>query len=92
MIDAKAELISEPSAELLSAIHNACALIAPSWPLDRFIAVNALWECRHHPIELVSARFSALAGVKMTLSADELLNRYDKEEISDASLVAAAKA
>ena len=92
MIEAKAESVNEASSEQLSAIHNACALIAPSWPLDRFIAVNALWECRHHPIELVSARLAALADVKTTLSADELLTRYDKGEISDSSLTTAAKA
>ena len=91
MIEAKSESINESSAELLSAIHTACALIAPSWPLDRFIAVNALWECRHYPIELVSARLAALAGVKTTLSADELLTNYDKGNISDSSLDTAAK-
>lgn len=92
MIEAKSESINESRAELLSAIDNACALIAPSWPLDRFIAVNALWECRHYPIELVSARLAALADVKTTLSADELLTHYDKGNISDSSLITAAKA
>ena len=28
------------AAELPSAIDHACARIAPTWPLDRFIAVN----------------------------------------------------
>jgi uncharacterized protein YbcC (UPF0753/DUF2309 family) len=92
MIEARSESISESSAERFSAIHTACALIAPSWPLDRFIAVNALWEYRHYPIELVSARLAALADVKTTLSADELMTNYDKGNISDSSLVTAAKA
>ncbi|MDX1750576.1 MAG: DUF2309 domain-containing protein [Methylophaga sp.] len=92
MIETKTKFINEASVEQLSAIHNACNLIAPSWPLDRFIAVNALWECRHHPIELVSARLGALAGIKTTLSAEELLTSYSKGEISDKSLIAAAEA
>lgn len=92
MIDAKAEFNREASAEQLTAIRHACAQIAPNWPLDRFIAVNALWECRHHPIELVSARYAALAGVKTTLSADDLLANFDNGDITESSLIAAAKA
>jgi uncharacterized protein YbcC (UPF0753/DUF2309 family) len=92
MIEATAEVIKQAKAQQLSAIRNACALIAPSWPLDRFIAVNPLWECRHHPVELVSARFAALAGVKTTMSAQELLSSFDRGEISESSLFAAAKA
>lgn len=92
MIEASVQTINKLTAEQRAAIHTACTLIAPSWPLDRFIAVNALWECCHYPLELVSARLAALAGAKTTLSADELLSRYDKGEISDASLMAAAKA
>lgn len=91
-MEAKAEYNKEAKVEQLSAIKKACDLIAPSWPLDRFIAVNALWEYRHQPIELVSARLGALAGIKTTLSAEELLTSYNKGEISDASLIAAADA
>ena len=47
MIEARAESINESTAERFSAIHNACALIAPSWPLDRFIDVNALSSLSH---------------------------------------------
>ncbi|MEC9315457.1 MAG: putative inorganic carbon transporter subunit DabA, partial [Pseudomonadota bacterium] len=92
MIEANAETINKASTEQLSAIRNACALIAPNWPLDRFIAVNALWESRHHPIELVSARYAAVAGVKTTLSAAELLASLDKGTITESSLIAAAQA
>lgn len=92
MIEASSKLLEASHVERLSAIHNACALIAPSWPLDRFIAVNALWELRHQPIELVSARFSALAGVKTTWSAEKLLQRYENGEISNASIMSAAEA
>ena len=92
MIEATVQNINRLTAEQRAAIHTACTLVAPSWPLDRFIAVNALWECRHYPLELVSARLAALTGAKTTLSAAELLSCYDRGEISDASLIAAAKA
>lgn len=74
------------------AIKQACDLIAPNWPLDRFIAVNALWEWRHQPLEQVSARFAALNGVKTTLSAEALLACYENGEVTDSSLIAAAQA
>lgn len=92
MIEANTVSMNKATSEQLSAIRNACALIAPNWPLDRFIAVNALWESRHHPIELVSARYAALAGVKTTLSSAELLASLDKGTITESSLIAAAQA
>ena len=74
-----------------SAIKRACSLVAPNWPLDRLIAVNPLWECRDHNIELASSRFSALVGAKSTMSGDFFLNAYRKGNISEDSLIKAAK-
>ena len=48
-------------------------LIAPTFPLDQFIAVNPWWEMRHLPIEAVAARVAALGRVAM-LSPDALRN------------------
>ncbi len=31
---------------LHDAVRQSCAKIAPTWPLDRMIAVNPLWERR----------------------------------------------
>ena len=42
-----------------TAMDRACALIAPTWPLDRFIAVNPFWEMIDAPLPAVSARLTA---------------------------------
>ena len=39
-----------------SAIDEACGLIAPTWPLDQFIAVNPWWQMTKEPIEHVAAK------------------------------------
>ncbi|MGN6702575.1 MAG: YbcC family protein [Burkholderiaceae bacterium] len=73
---------------LLQAVHHACERIAPTWPLDRFIAVNPLWEYRDLPLRDAAARWAALAGidlsgaavagaVKLPLLVDELDARRD---------------
>lgn len=48
-------------------------LIAPTFPLDQFIAVNPWWEMRHLPIEEVAARVAALGKVAV-LSPNALQN------------------
>lgn len=42
-----------------------CARVAPTWPLDRFIAVNPLWEQIDRPIADVAVELSALGGVTL---------------------------
>lgn len=87
-VDAK---LTELSVEHAAAINKASSLIAPSWPLDRFIAVNALWEFRDQPIEAASARVGALQGVKTTMSAEYYLDLFKQGEITAAALQKSAK-
>lgn len=51
------------------AAQQACARIAPSWPLDALIAVNPWWEMRDEPFHRVSARLAALGDVHCLMSA-----------------------
>ncbi len=88
-VDAK---LTDLSVEHAAAINRASSLIAPSWPLDRFIAVNALWEFRDQPIEAASARVGALQGVKTTMSAEYYLDSLEQGEITEAALLTSAKA
>ena len=53
--------------ELMQAIDVACARIAPSWPLDRMIAVNPYWGFVQQPIEHASAAIGALMGSRMLM-------------------------
>ena len=52
----------EGNDDLEAAIEQACARIAPTWPLDRFIAVNPLWGWIEQPLPDVSSRLTALCG------------------------------
>ena len=48
-------------------IDAACGRIAPTWPLDRFIAVNPYWGHLERPIEAAAAHLAALAGSPMLM-------------------------
>ena len=41
---------------LHGAARQACERIAPTWPLDRMIAVSPLWERRDQPWQTVAAQ------------------------------------
>jgi uncharacterized protein YbcC (UPF0753/DUF2309 family) len=55
------------SGELLAAIAASCDRIAPTWPLDQFIAVNPYWGWRSTPIEAAAGRLGVLAGAPLTM-------------------------
>lgn len=57
-----------PLISLAAAIAQACDRIAPSFPLDRFIAVSPYWGWIDRPIEDAAAAVGVLAG--MTLLPD----------------------
>jgi uncharacterized protein YbcC (UPF0753/DUF2309 family) len=48
-------------------VERACARIAPTWPLDRFIAVNPFWGHIDAPLPEVSARMEALCGSRLVM-------------------------
>lgn len=47
------------------AIAQACDRVAPSWPLDRFIAVNPHWGWTDQPVEDAAAALGVLAGMRL---------------------------
>lgn len=51
------------------ALETAAEYIAPTWPLDKLIAVNPFWELRHLPASEVAARVAALAQGRPLMSA-----------------------
>ncbi|MCY2959320.1 MAG: DUF2309 domain-containing protein [Planctomycetota bacterium] len=58
---------SEPTstssgAIVANAMEAACSRIAPTWPLDRFIAVNPFWNFVDKPLPSASADLLALSG------------------------------
>jgi uncharacterized protein YbcC (UPF0753/DUF2309 family) len=49
------------------AVDAACARIAPTWPLDRFIAVNPYWGQLERPIAQAAAQLAGLSGSAMLM-------------------------
>ena len=45
-------------------LEHVCKRVAPSWPLDKLIAVNPWWEWRDRPFAEVAAKMGAVAQVQ----------------------------
>ena len=58
-------LVEPENHALVTAVAQACDRIAPSWPLDRFIAVNPHWGWIDQPIEGAAAGVGLLAGMRL---------------------------
>jgi uncharacterized protein YbcC (UPF0753/DUF2309 family) len=54
-------------AALKAAAERACARIAPTWPLDRFIAVNPFWARTDKPLPEVAGELAALSGARLLM-------------------------
>ncbi|HEY0194508.1 MAG TPA: putative inorganic carbon transporter subunit DabA, partial [Kofleriaceae bacterium] len=52
---------------LQTAVDRACARIAPTWPLDRFIAVNPFWPRTDQPLPQVAGELAALSGARLLM-------------------------
>ena len=52
---------------LRAAVERACASIAPTWPLDRFIAVNPFWQRTDKPLPQVAGELAALSGAHLLM-------------------------
>src|ERR1043165_9655133 len=46
---------------------KACARIAPTWPLDRFSAVNPFWPLTSKPVPVVAGDLAALSGARLLM-------------------------
>ncbi|MHB1691499.1 MAG: YbcC family protein [Thiomonas sp.] len=77
-------------ADLQFCIDAACARIAPSWPLDQFIAVNPHWGRVDLPMEHAAARIEALAGMRLTLPREDFARQWRAGRITAQALRQAA--
>ncbi len=50
-----------------AAVKIACARIAPTWPLDQFIAVNPYWGYIDEPIQSAASRIERYSGSRMLM-------------------------
>lgn len=74
------------------AIDAACARIAPTWPLDRFIAVNPYWGQLERPIETAAAQLAGLSASPMLMPRPWYEQQWQAGRIGRAHLQAAIDA
>ncbi len=72
---------------LHDAAARACERIAPTWPLDRLIAVSPLWERRQQPWAEVAKQLWRRAGSRLTLAADDYRRAWADGQISERHLL-----
>ena len=60
-----AEVKALQSRQIEVACAQACKAIAPTWPLDRAIAVNPHWSRVDKPLRRVAARMAVLGGMQV---------------------------
>jgi len=91
-----AEPIAKPftpaDASLQAAIDGACARIAPTWPLDRFIAVNPYWGQLERPIAAAAAQLAGLSGSPMLMPRSWYRTQWQAGRIGKPQLRAAVEA
>jgi uncharacterized protein YbcC (UPF0753/DUF2309 family) len=67
VMDERMALAGTSDNSVQPAVDAACARIAPTWPLDRFIAVNPYWGQRDRPITQAAAQLAGLSGSTMLM-------------------------
>ncbi len=69
---------------------DAASSIAPSWPLDKLIAVNPLWPLVDKPFDTVATQLSAMANIKTQLPLETYLTWFNEGRIHKNTLEKAA--
>ena len=77
---------------LSSAIERACRRIAPTWPLDRFIAVNPFWGQVDQPISWVAAELATLDSARMLMPRAYFAEQWNAGRLRREHLAAALRA
>lgn len=76
---------------LNDAAAAACQRVAPTWPLDRFIAVNPYWGYVHQPIERAAAELGAVAGTRSLMPRAFYREAWQKGDVQRAHLLEAMR-
>lgn len=71
---------------LHAAASRACERIAPTWPLDRMIAVSPLWERRQQQWADVAEQLWRRVGSRLTLAADDYRQAWADGQIGERHL------
>jgi len=71
-------------------VATAAARVAPTWPLDRFIAVNPYWGWVDRPMLEAAAWLGTLAGTRLTMPREWFREQWDAGRLRRRHLRAAA--
>ena len=82
-------MTTERPSPLTEAMERACRSIAPSWPLDRQVAVNPFWGLIDQPFTRVATRMRRLLGVRFGLLPQDYRKAFQRGEISASALARA---
>ncbi len=58
------------------AVETACKRIAPTWPLDQFIAVNPYWGFIDQPIHRIGSDIESYSGSRLTMPRSFYRDRW----------------
>ncbi len=83
---------SQLEASLQSSIQQACQRIAPTWPLDQFIAVNPYWGFVDKPISVAAKQLSQLSGTPLVMPRSFYKAQWQAGRLTLAHLQAAIDA
>ena len=74
---------------LSETVQAVCERIAPTWPLDRMIAVSPYWHMTNQPFREVAAELARLAGSPLTMPLDYYRQQWQAGRIRPADLAQA---
>ena len=87
-----ADAVFRPGQEsIVESLEAACQAIAPTWPLDRFIAVNPYWSWVNQPFEATARQLGRLAGSRMWMPRSFYQDAWDKGQLTRAHLALAVR-
>jgi uncharacterized protein len=78
--------------QLEASVSAACQRIAPTWPLDQFIAVNPYWGFVDQPIAQVAKQLAQLSGTPLVMPRSFYRAEWQAERLTKAHLQAAIDA
>lgn len=73
-------------ASLDQRVETACSRIAPTWPLDRLIAVNPCWGFVEQPVQAASAKLGSLCGTRLLMPRSWYLGEWHAGRIHASAL------
>lgn len=85
-MDSASDVVTNPRPAFARAIEDALGAIAPTWPLDRQIAVNPYWGFIDHTFDQAAATLRRLVGSRFTLPPSAYLGAWRAGEITPAAL------